>query len=717
MSTQPRYCPRPLVAMWPTRIAGLLGAFGAVHVSALSVSQLRLGRRAGDDMEATETISRSVSKEDDLALERSPLYLHGHQLEVARGDLGDGVLSKEVETRSVFSDVTRMAFPKQWYAWNHSGFPRSHQGTPSFPDFNGDGLLDYFYHNHYEAHPNECWDIGLAIEDSHFSNQFYETVGHDVFVHTEPEGSKWKDPEPAMDSHGTAVLDIDRDGVLDLYMATGGGDGYVGGACKFAVLLWGETGDKGDKVPTFVGGRDAAEAANLHNPESRGRMNYFVDFNGDGLLDIVFVNEPRSDGTHAPGYAMVNLGNRHFKAHRQLTEYTETLVLHDADGDGRAEELVVQRRDCAVKNCGYTGDKQCKELKQLNREWYNFCLSHPEGSTAVYKFDHSDQELKLISPPVSSTEIGSDTHATSMQTGDFDGDGLADLVVLYFESIKFYYSSHRSPGALPIGKASEEITWHKTDCEGQALRAVDLDNDGILELLVLCFNVQPTRGPAHKLYSRWSSDGRWTQEDDSGLGSILDASLVHPTSGQVKDLCSSGASGYIGYMRKICGEFQDPSIDGHLKTPRSMGMSVVDFDNDGFSDVVVSYDIGNMLMFKNNLKDFRAKGHQFLAVKLKGTRSNEYGVGATVLLTASGMGNRKETLVLLREVYSASHETDWLGTRDDRIIFGLGPHGVPERLEIRWPGKGAKVQIISDKDLLRRSSNSMQDLLMIEEDR
>ena len=49
---------------------------------------------------------------------------------------------------------------------------------------------------------------------------------------------------------------------------------------------------------------------------------------------------------------------------------------------------------------------------------------------------------------------------------------------------------------------------------------------------------------------------------------------------------------------------------------------------------------------------------------------------------------------LLREVNSVSHETNWLGQRDDRIVFGLGDHGSPLRLEVRWPS--GQVQVIED---------------------
>jgi hypothetical protein len=333
---------------------------------------------------------------------------------------------------TLFEDVTPLAFPEAWYAWNHSGYPRSHQGTPTFVDLDKDGVLDYLYHNHYEADPTEGWDMGVSYGTNMKSDDhpFFKSVGHDLIKNSEPDGSKWNQ-EQSMDSHGTAVIDIDRDGLLDIYIAVGGGDGHVAGPSKNAVLMWGEQPQGNSKYQTFKGGRDVSEYANVHNPDSRGRFNYWADFNKDGLVDVVFSNEPRDDDIHAPGFMMINTGDRKFEAHRELREYTETMIMTDADGDGHAEEFVVQRRDCTPKQCKYHGDKMCKSLKHADLEWYNFCMDRPEDTAAIYKWDSDKEELVNIAPEKHSEIIGADEHPMSMQTGDFDGDEKVDLAVLY----------------------------------------------------------------------------------------------------------------------------------------------------------------------------------------------------------------------------------------------------------------------------------------------
>jgi len=330
----------------------------------------------------------------------------------------------------------------------------------------------------------------------------------------------------------------------------------------------------------------------------------------------------------------------------------------------------------------------------------------------------------LISPKVVNDTIMTGNHPLSVQSGDFDGDAVADLAVLMKDSIQFYYSSGRAPGELPIGKPSDSITWDAEECFADTFRVADLDNDGKQEILVLCFHVDGEQ-PAHKFFTR--SHHGWAHFSGkfggASLGAFVDNDRLRAKDWQISELCAKGwgNSGYKGYLGKICEDFHGSQAtgthSGHTSQPRSMGLSVVDFNNDGFMDVVVSYDIGRMMMLRNNFKAAtNATENKFLAIKLVGKTCNQYGIGATVLLTASQMGrNSDKTKVQLREVYAASHDTDWLGTKDDRIIFGLGPNGVPEQIEVRWPGKNGQTQILQNKRQLGNHVNSMMNLLVIEQ--
>ena len=65
--------------------------------------------------------------------------------------------------------------------------------------------------------------------------------------------------------------------------------GLPDGFDRFNFLFWGEkrwNETTQTKDQYFVGGRKAAFEAGVHMAFGRGRFNYILDFNGDGLLDI-----------------------------------------------------------------------------------------------------------------------------------------------------------------------------------------------------------------------------------------------------------------------------------------------------------------------------------------------------------------------------------------------------------------------------------------------
>jgi len=292
--------------------------------------------------------------------------------------------------------------------------------------------------------------------------------------------------------------------------------------------------------------------------------------------------------------------------------------------------------------------------------------------------------------------------ARSMQTGDFDGDQVADLLVLFEYHIDFFLSSSRSAGSLPSSHPTFRLWWDEDRCTAKALRTADLDLDGQEELLVLC------GGRAKHLY--YERDGfKWKLREE-GLGDMADRDLPMVHRHLLKGICSSGEEP-PEYLTEQCVGFNEQT---DIPNPTAYGMGVADFNNDGWLDVVITHDVGSLLMLRNDWKT-SVGNHRFIAVKLVGHESNRYGVGSTLVLKARNMETGKNgTHQQFREVYSASHDADWWGGRDDRIIFGLGPNGVPESLLVRWPGRNKRVQVIHEGEMMNHI-NSMKNLLVVHE--
>lgn len=176
-------------------------------------------------------------------------------------------------------------------------------------DFDRDGDVDIFLNRHNEA-PSELW---LGTPAGRFAKS------DAIFAFD--------------DRHTCDAADVDNDGHLDVFCATGGDRGN---ALRPHELLLG---------PLRTGGTEATGAHGLLDAFGRGREAVFLDANGDAYPDLYVLNRPdRSDGMPSTNRLYLNAGGRSFRPapgwgiDRAMGGECATAADIDEDGD---DDLVV----------------------------------------------------------------------------------------------------------------------------------------------------------------------------------------------------------------------------------------------------------------------------------------------------------------------------------------------------------------------------------------
>lgn len=612
-----------------------------------------------------------------------------------------------------FQDVTSSMFsqdPSYWYLPIHSGMPYLHQNTPTFVDLDNDGILDYFnsMHGHRIVDPsgslNDRMELALTrASPNEDGRQVLESIAERIVFEDDPEDFS-SDEVFFIDAHGQNILDLDGDGILDLYISQGGRYGLPtdNPAMFDNFLLFGEKNENGDII--FRGGRTQALMSGVNMRNGRGRISYMLDVNGDGLIDIFVQQSRRVDNQMAPGVLLINQGNRTWTQDQSMMEYANTMLLTDADGDGKANEIMIIRGACFPERSGPGVDPKYPEFGEYTEETLSFCRTRPVGTTAIYKFNKTTQAMEEISPRYENIMADNDLQppccphgsfddncaAISMVSGDLDNDKIADQVILYTNHLVLYFSSDRPKGTLPIGQQFQGLTINLPDyCgKGESVRIVDLDNTGEVNILVMCQN------PGAFVILDRQSRKDWKFRNDcnqsGSLGDLNDRSLAIPDLAEL--LPEDCKEIEYKHYRKICREFKN---SGKERNKGATALTMVDMNNDGFTDAIVSHSFG-YLRFHYNVPSDVNKNNKFIAFKLQGdgAQMNRYGIGATLKLTCFDSDGKQSKQ--FREISSIQHTSDKKGYQDDRIIFGLGANMTPVRLDVIWPN-GKKQRIFLDR--------------------
>ncbi len=226
--------------------------------------------------------------------------------------------------------------------------------------------------------------------------------------------------------------------------------------------------------------------------------------------------------------------------------------------------------------------------------------------------------------------------AMCISLGDFNNDGWLDLYISDFQRSSDHIWQNDGKGFFDEVSDQSGITRGTRDVLSFGGGFVDYDNDGWLDLFIANGHVYPE-----------------VEQASPGIHYKQLNSLFHNEhDGKFVDVSKSAGNG-----------FETPYV--------GRGVAFVDFDNDGFVDVVVANNGGAPLLLHNS----GGNGNHFLNFKLVGTKSNRDAMGARIRILAGGISQ-------IREIEGGG---SYLSQSDLRANFGLGKTARAETVEVKWP--------------------------------
>jgi hypothetical protein len=124
---------------------------------------------------------------------------------------------------------------------------------------------------------------------------------------------------------------------------------------------------------------------------------------------------------------------------------------------------------------------------------------------------------------------------------------------------------------------------------------------------------------------------------------------------------------------------------GWTRPGNSRGIALVDLDNDGTLDAVVTHQFAPATLYRN---EAAVRGWLGLALEGNGKSCNRDAIGTRVTLRAAGLPGEQ-----LREVHAAN---GFSAQGDRRLLFGLGAAQGPVVVEIHWCGAAEAQRLTLD---------------------
>ncbi len=530
-------------------------------------------------------------------------------------------------------------------------------GGVGIGDFNRDGLLDVYF-------------TGNRVE-----NRLYLNKGN--FKFEDVTGAAGVTGEGRW-SRGVAVVDINNDGWMDLYVCTT----ILKDAYKRQNLLYVNQGVNSSGVPTF---KESAREYGL-NDTTYSTMAAFFDYDNDGDLDMYLcVNDilPEDNpsvyrakiknGTHpSTGRLYRNDWNNSLKHAFYTNVSTQAGIT--IEGYGHAVSIADFNKD-GWKDIFVTNDFISDDLLYINNHDGTFT------DKASRYFKHT-----------SANGMGQDVI-------DINNDGLSDVIELDMNpEDNFRKKMMMGPNSYQMYQNSDYYGYNYQYVrntlqlnQGPTVNGKDSIGDPIFTDIGFYSGIAETDWSWTPLVQDFDGDGfrdiiitnGFPRDitDHDFIAFRQQSSQIASKAYMLEQIPQVKLHNYAFRNKGDCS-FENESFNWGLNTPSfSNGAAYADLDNDGDLDIVVNNINDEAFVYRNTQKD-KNQDLQFLDIQLNGDSSNRSGLGAWIELHYGGK----------MQVYEQTPYRGYLSTVQINPHFGLGSIKSIDSVVVKWPN--GKMQVL-----------------------
>ncbi len=520
-------------------------------------------------------------------------------------------------------------------------------------DFNNDGLQDIYFVSNKRA--NELY---LNKGDLEFQNI------------TNKSNTKGRFGWPT----GVTVLDINNDGLLDIYISK---SGRISNSEHRKNELLVHTGTDKNGIPHF---QEKAKEYGLDISSQSSQANFF-DYDLDGDLDLFLINH---------GLDVYNDEQIPLLISQKSIDSGEKLYKNE---NGIFKEVTLEAN---IINNGLGFALGCSIGDVNNDGWPDMYVSHDYSEKDHLYLNNQDGTFKEVSLQsfghVSNFSMGSDV-------ADINNDGLLDIMSLdmmaqdnysqktsmsgmntqKFENIvqlglhhQYMYNALQiNNGVNPETKKplfsdiAQLAGVSSTDWSWSPL-FIDMDNDGYRDLFISNGIKRDFRNNDFAIYKKNK------QEEAIKKGKLDKDAYMQ----DMFDKLPSRKQKNIFMLNNKDLTFQN--IELNQPKTSSNGAAYADFDNDGDIDIVVNNSDDKAFIYRNNSEG----RNNFIKIKLIGTEKNKNAIGTRVTIKTNG------TSQIVENYFSRGFQS----AMADDLHFGLGAHEKIDTLIVSWPDGSLQYQ-------------------------